>query len=108
MGWTSFLDLFWRRPGSAGWPDEPSLPRHRLPPRPLRRHPVHLGDRVRLQIPIASAHAVHIQAGVVGTVVGGDARAKTACVELDLPRTRITVPWGWLEDEPEPSPETPG
>jgi len=101
VAWTSLLDLFWRRPGSSGWPGEPPVPRPRLPvPRP-RRHPIQAGDRVRLQVPIASAHTVHIQAGVVGTVVGGDARAKTACIELDQPRTRITVPWSWLEDLPD-------
>lgn len=104
MAWTSFLDLFWRRPGRSGWPDEVPLPRPRLPVRP-RRHPIQLGHRVRLRVPIASPHAVHIQAGVTGTVVGGDPRAKTACVELDMPRTRITVPWNWLDDEPEPTPE---
>ena len=38
----------------------------------------------------------------MGIVVGGDARAKTACVELDLPRTRITVPWSWIEPDTEP------
>ena len=102
MGWTNFLDLFWRRPGGTGWPGDPLPPRPRVPVRSRRRGPVQSGDRVRLQVPIASAHAVHIQAGAVGIVVGGDARAKTACVELDLPRTRITVPWSWIEPDTEP------
>ncbi len=35
-----------------------------------------------------------------------DPRGKTACVELDAPRTRITVPWSWLADEPDAPPES--
>jgi hypothetical protein len=37
-------------------------------------------------------------------VVGGDTRARQASVELDTPRTVISVPWNWLEEEPEPAP----
>ena len=75
-------------------------------PRPVlpgRRGPVLAGSRVRLRIPIASPHTVHIPAGAAGIVVGGNPTAKQASVELDAPRTVITVPWSWLEDEPPPS-----
>ncbi len=59
--------------------------------------------RVRLRAPIASSHTVHIPAGATGIVVGGDARAHKVSIELDTPRTVITVPWSWIEDETPPS-----
>ena len=47
-----------------------------------------------------------IPAGAAGIVVGGDAKARRASVELDKPRTVITVPWAWLEAEPDTPPAT--
>ena len=35
--------------------------------------------------------------------MGGDAKARQVSIELDTPRTIITVPWNWVEEEPEPS-----
>jgi hypothetical protein len=55
-------------------------------------------------MPIASSHTVWIPAGAAGIVVTGDPRARTVRVELDKPRTVITVPWSWVEDEPEATP----
>ena len=74
------------------------MPRWRPPTR------VHVGMRVQLRIPIASPHTTWIPAGATGVVVGGDTRARQVSVELDTPRTVITVPWSWLEEEPEPAP----
>ncbi len=68
------------------------------------------GARIRLRIPLASPHKVWVPAGAVGTVIGWDAPARQVSVELDTPRTVITVPWGWIEEEPEaapPAPESP-
>jgi hypothetical protein len=59
--------------------------------------------RVQLRIPIASPHTTWIAAGATGTVVGGDTKARQVSIELDTPRTVITVPWNWVEEEPEPS-----
>ena len=98
MGWDTFRDLFWPRPGSFARPTPPARTR------PGRRGPVEVGTRVRLLIPIASPHTVHIPAGAAGIVVGGNPARRQVSVELDTPRTVITVPWNWLEDEP-PSPE---
>jgi len=61
------------------------------------------GSRVRLRSPLASRHTVWIPAGAAGTVVGGDTAARQVSVELDSPRTVVTVPWSWIEDEPEES-----
>jgi hypothetical protein len=103
MGLQGLLrQLFWgHRPAP-----EPTLGRQ-LPVRrrgATRKGPLQTGQRVRLLTPIASPHAVYIPAGATGIVVGGDAKARRASVELDAPRTRITVPWSWLEDEPTPDP----
>jgi hypothetical protein len=63
--------------------------------------------RVRLTMPIASPHTVWIPAGAPGVVVWGDARARQVRVELDKPRTVVTVPPAWLEDEGEPDTPSP-
>ena len=97
MALQDFLRLFWFRP-----PDRDArapVPRWRTPTR------VHVGMRVQLRIPIASPHTTWIPAGAAGVVVGGDTRARQVSVELDTPRTVITVPWNWVEEEPAPSPE---
>jgi hypothetical protein len=96
MALQDFLRLFWFRPGD---PDvRRPVPRWRPPAR------VHVGMRVQLRIPIASPHTTWIPEGATGVVVGGDTRARQASVELDTPRTVISVPWNWLEEEPEPAP----
>lgn len=77
----------WRRRGRGG----PSAPTSPIAP----------GRRVRLRTPLASSHTVWIPAGAAGIVVGGDAGARQVSVELDSPRTVVTVPWSWIEDEPE-------
>ena len=96
MALQDLLRLFWFRPADrqAATP----VPRWRAPAR------VHVGMRVQLRIPIASPHTTWIPAGATGIVVGGDAKARQASVELDTPRTVITVPWTWLEEEPEAAP----
>jgi hypothetical protein len=96
MALQDFLRLFWFRP-----PDRSAtapVPRWRAPTR------VHMGMRVQLRIPIASPHTTWIPAGAAGVVVGGNPKARQASVELDTPRTVITVPWSWIEEEPAPSP----
>jgi hypothetical protein len=65
------------------------------------------GARLRLRTPLATPHKVWIQAGATGTVVGWDTPARRVTLELDTPRTVITVPWAWVEPEPESPPETP-
>jgi len=96
MALQDFLRLFWFRPGDRDVPAP--VPRWRAPTR------VHVGMRVQLRIPIASPHTTWIPAGAAGVVVGGDTRARQVSVELDTPRTVITVPWSWVEEEPAPSP----
>jgi hypothetical protein len=76
------------------------VPRWRSPTR------VHVGMRVQLRIPIASPHTTWIPAGATGFVVGGNPKARQVSIELDTPRTVITVPWSWVEEEPEPSEAT--
>jgi hypothetical protein len=66
-----------------------------------------VGARVRLRVPIAGAHTVHIPAGAVGVIVGGSPKARRVSVELDAPRTVVTVPFAWVEAEPEPAPDPP-
>jgi hypothetical protein len=95
MALQDFLRLFWFRPADRGVPTH--VPRWRAPSR------VHVGMRVQLKIPIASPHTTWIPAGATGTVMGGDAKARQVSIELDTPRTIITVPWNWVEEEPEPS-----
>jgi hypothetical protein len=58
--------------------------------------------RVQLRMPIASPHTTWIPAGAAGVVVGGNPKARQVSVELDAPRTVITVPWSWVEEEPQP------
>lgn len=62
------------------------------------------GSRVRLRTPLASRERVWVPEGAAGIVVGWDAAARRASVELDKPRTVITVPWSWLEAEPPAAP----
>ena len=95
MAFQDFLRLFWFRPSDRG-PAAP-VPRWRPPTR------VYVGMRVHLRIPIASPHTTWIPAGAAGVVVGGNPKARQVSVELDTPRTVITVPWSWVEEEPEPS-----
>ena len=59
--------------------------------------------RVLLRIPIASPHTTWIPAGASGVVVGGNPKTRQVSIELDAPRTVVTVPWAWVEEEPEPS-----
>ena len=74
-----------------------------LPP-PL----VEPGARVRLRTPLASPHKVWVPAGAAGVVIGWDAPARQVSIELDTPRTVITVPWAWIEKEPDtPAGEAP-
>jgi hypothetical protein len=94
MALQDLLRLFWFRPPDRDRP--PPVPRWRVPTR------VHVGMRVQLRIPIASPHTTWIPAGAAGVVVGGDPKARKVSVELDTPRTVITVPWSWVEEEPEP------
>lgn len=61
--------------------------------------PLAHGTRVRLRVPLTSRGTVWVPAGAAGTVVGGEARGRRVTVELDAPRTLITVPRGWLEVE---------
>jgi hypothetical protein len=61
------------------------------------------GSRVRLRTPLASTHRVWIPAGAAGVVVGWDSHARSVSIELDTPRTVITVPWAWIEAEPPPA-----
>lgn len=68
----------------------------RRPPLPSLAH----GTRVRLRVPLTSKGTVWVRAGAPGVVVGGEARGGRLTVELDEPRTLITVPRGWLEEEP--------
>ena len=66
------------------------------------------GARVRLRTPLASPHKVWIPVGATGIVVGWDTPARRVSIELDTPRTVITVPWAWVEEEPPPgTPEPP-
>ena len=95
MALQDFLRLFWFRSADRDVPTP--VPRWRTPSR------VHVGMRVQLKIPIASPHTTWIPAGATGTVMGGDAKARQVSIELDTPRTIITVPWNWVEEEPEPS-----
>ena len=92
MALQDFLRLFWFRPGD----------RATITPAPTWRPParVHIGMRVRLRMPIASPQTTWIPAGAAGVVVGGNAKARQVSVELDSPRTVITVPWNWVEEEP--------
>jgi hypothetical protein len=58
------------------------------------------GARVRLRTPLATSHKVWIPAGAAGIVVGWDTPGRQVTVELDRPRTVVTVPWSWIEPEP--------
>jgi len=59
-----------------------------------------LGARVRLRQPLASSHTVWIPAGASGIVVGWDTPGRRVSLELDTPRTVVTVPWAWVEEAP--------
>jgi len=61
------------------------------------------GSRVRLRNPLASSHRVWIPAGAAGIVVGWDTPGRRVSIELDSPRTVVTVPWSWIEQEPPPA-----
>jgi hypothetical protein len=95
MALQDFLRLFWFRPSDRD--ARAPVPRWRVPTR------VHVGMRVQLRMPIASPHTTWIPAGAAGVVVGGNPKARQVSIELDTPRTVITVPWSWVEEEPEPS-----
>ncbi len=60
------------------------------------------GARVRLRMALASSHRVWIPSGAVGIVVGWDTPRRRVSIELDSPRTVVTVPWAWIEEEPLP------
>jgi hypothetical protein len=75
------------------------LGRPRLPPALIEP-----GARVRLRTPLATPHKVWIPAGAAGIVVGWDTPGRRVSVELDAPRTVVTVPWSWVEEEPPPAP----
>ncbi len=64
------------------------------------------GSRVRLRNPLASSHRVWIPAGAAGIVVGWDTPGRRVSIELDSPRTVVTVPWSWIEEEPPPGAPT--
>jgi hypothetical protein len=96
MALQDFLRLFWFRPSDRT--TMTPVPRWRPPTR------VHVGMRVQLRMPIASPHTTWIPAGAAGVVVGGNAKARQVSIELDTPRTVITVPWSWVEEEPESTP----
>jgi hypothetical protein len=98
---SSLLELFWGPRQSRLLARPAARPR----PRPARTTPFTIGTRCRLVVPIASSHKVWIPEGAVGIVVGGDVRARKVSVELDLPRTVITVPWAWVEEAPDEKPE---
>jgi hypothetical protein len=67
------------------------------------------GARLRLRTPLATPHKVWIPAGVTGIVVGWDTPRRRVSIELDAPRTVVTVPWAWVEEEPpDPAPEAGG
>lgn len=95
MALQDFLRLFWFRPPERD--TRAPIPRWRAPKR------VYVGMRVQLRMPIASPHTTWIPAGAVGIVVGGNHKARQVSIELDTPRTVITVPWSWVEEEPEQS-----
>ena len=95
MALQDFLRLFWFRPSDR--PPATPVPTWRPPTK------VHLGMRVQLRMPIASPHTTWIPAGAAGVVVGGNPKARQVSVELDTPRTVITVPWSWVEEEPAPA-----
>jgi hypothetical protein len=92
-----FLRLFWFRAPNR-------LPG---PPRPGWRAParVQVGMRVRLRMPIASPHTTWIPAGAAGIVVGGNPKRRQVSIELDAPRTVVTVPLAWIEEERETPPD---
>ncbi len=96
MALQDFLRLFWFRPPerSASGP----VPRWRAPDR------VYIGMRVQLRTPIASPHTIFIPAGAAGVVVGGNPKKRQVSIELDTPRTVVTVPWSWVEEERAPAP----
>jgi hypothetical protein len=96
MALHDLLRLFWFRPGDRATARRP-MPRWTAPAR------VHLGMRVQLRMPIASPHTTWIPEGAAGVVIGGDPKKRQVSVELDRPRTVITVPWAWVEEEPEPA-----
>jgi hypothetical protein len=98
MALQDFLRLFWFRPSERPAPGP--VVRWRAPTR------VFVGMRVQLRIPIASPHTTWIPAGAAGVVMGGDPKARQVTIELDTPRTVITVPWNWVEEEPAPTPES--
>jgi len=95
MAMQDLLRLFWFRP-----PERPDLRAGRRWTAPAR---VDLGMRVVLRVPIASPHTTWIPEGAAGIVVGGNPKARQVSIELDAPRTVVTVPWAWVEAEPPPA-----
>lgn len=65
--------------------------------------PLAPGTHVRLRVPLTSRRTVWVRAGASGVVVGGEADSRRVTVELNEPRTLITVPRGWLEEEAGPT-----
>jgi hypothetical protein len=89
--------------GVARWLD---VLRRRLTGQPPLPPPLVVpGARVRLRTPLANPQRVWIPAGAVGIVIGWNTPARQVSIELDTPRTVITVPWAWIEEEPETPPE---
>lgn len=79
------------------------------PPRGGRRSGRQLavaGTRVRLRAPLGDGPRLVAPAGATGIVIGWDVPARTLSLELDEPHVIVTVPWTWVEDEPE-SPQSP-
>jgi len=66
--------------------------------RRARLPPLAHGAHVRLRVPLTSQGTVWVRAGASGVVVGGEAGTDRVTVELDEPRTLITVPRAWLEE----------
>ena len=87
------LRLFWFRPVERTTPTRPG----RAWTVPAR---VQVGMRVILRVPIASPHTTWVPEGAAGLVVGGNAKSRQVTIELDTPRTVVTVPWAWVEEEP--------
>jgi hypothetical protein len=101
MALHDLLRLFWFQLPERG-AARPPVPRWKAPTR------IYLGMRVQLRMPIASPHTTWIPEGAAGVVVGGNPKRRQVSVELDRPRTVITVPWAWVEEEPASPPPDPG
>lgn len=93
MGLTDLLDVLRRLAGTAPAP----IPDLIVP-----------GARLSLRNPLATPHKVWIPAGATGIVVGWDRQQRRVNLELDSPRTLVSVPWSWVEAvQPPPAPKPP-